>query len=40
MIHLGSEKCVTESCHLLQVKGMNIMADWGLKEAERRKVKA
>jgi metallo-beta-lactamase family protein len=28
--HLGAENCVTGSCHLLQVKGLNIMVDCGL----------
>ena len=30
IIHIGGEKCVTGSCHLLQVKGLNIMVDCGL----------
>ena len=30
IIHIGAEKCVTGSCHLLQVKGLNIMVDCGL----------
>ena len=27
--HLGAEHCVTGSCHLLQVKGLNILIDCG-----------
>ena len=30
IIHIGGEKCVTGSCHLLQVKGLNVMVDCGL----------
>jgi metallo-beta-lactamase family protein len=30
IIHIGGEKCVTGSCHLLQLKGLNIMVDCGL----------
>ncbi len=30
IIHLGGEKCVTGSCHLLQTRGLNIMVDCGL----------
>ena len=30
IIHIGAEKCVTGSCHLLQLKGLNIMVDCGL----------
>ena len=30
IIHIGGEKCVTGSCHLLQAKGLNIMVDCGL----------
>ena len=30
LIHLGAEHCVTGSCHLLQVNGLNIMVDCGL----------
>jgi metallo-beta-lactamase family protein len=30
LLHLGAEKCVTGSCHLLQVRGLNIMVDCGL----------
>jgi len=32
IIHLGAEKCVTGSCHLLQLKGLNIMVDCGLSQ--------
>jgi metallo-beta-lactamase family protein len=32
IIHIGAEKCVTGSCHLLQVKGLNIMVDCGLSQ--------
>jgi len=30
LTHLGAEHCVTGSCHLLQLKGLNIMVDCGL----------
>lgn len=30
IIHLGGEKTVTGSCHLLQVNGLNILVDCGL----------
>jgi metallo-beta-lactamase family protein len=30
IIHLGGEKCVTGSCHLLQVQGINILVDCGM----------
>ena len=30
IIHIGAEKCVTGSCHLLQVKDLNLMVDCGL----------
>jgi metallo-beta-lactamase family protein len=30
LIHLSAEKCVTGSCHLLHVRGLNIMVDCGL----------
>ena len=30
LIHLGGEKCVTGSCHLLQAAGLNILVDCGL----------
>ncbi len=30
IIHIGGEKCVTGSCHLLQIKGLNLMVDCGL----------
>jgi hypothetical protein len=29
VIHLGGEKCVTGSCHLFQVQGLNILVDCG-----------
>ena len=29
IIHLGAEHCVTGSCHLLQVKGANLLIDCG-----------
>ena len=29
LIHLGGENCVTGSCHLLQIKGLNIFVDCG-----------
>ena len=32
IIHIGAEKCVTGSCHLLQIKGLNIMVDCGLSQ--------
>ncbi len=32
IIHIGAEKCVTGSCHLLQAKGLNIMVDCGLSQ--------
>ena len=34
IIHIGGEKCVTGSCHLLQVKGLNIMVDCGLTQGQ------
>ena len=34
IIHIGAEKCVTGSCHLLQVKGLNIMVDCGLSQGQ------
>ncbi len=30
LIHLGGEKTVTGSCHLLRVNGVNILVDCGL----------
>jgi len=30
LLHLGAERCVTGSCHLLQMNGLNIMVDCGL----------
>jgi Cft2 family RNA processing exonuclease len=27
MIHLGGERTVTGSCHLMQVRGLNILVD-------------
>jgi metallo-beta-lactamase family protein len=30
IIHLGGEKCVTGSCHLMQVQGINILVDCGM----------
>jgi len=30
LIHLGGEKTVTGSCHLLQANGIHIMVDCGL----------
>ena len=30
LTHLGAEHCVTGSCHLLQINGLNIMVDCGL----------
>ncbi len=30
LFHLGAERCVTGSCHLLQLNGLNIMVDCGL----------
>ncbi len=30
LIHLGGENCVTGSCHLLGVSGLNILIDCGL----------
>jgi metallo-beta-lactamase family protein len=30
LLHLGAENCVTGSCHLLQVNGLNILVDCGL----------
>ena len=30
IIHLGGEKSVTGSCHLLRANGLNIMVDCGL----------
>ncbi len=30
IIHLGGEHAVTGSCHLLQIKGLNIMVDCGI----------
>jgi len=30
LTHLGAEHCVTGSCHLLQLNGLNIMVDCGL----------
>jgi len=32
LTHLGAEKTVTGSCHLLQVKGLNILVDCGLSQ--------
>jgi metallo-beta-lactamase family protein len=36
LTHLGAEKTVTGSCHLLQVKGLNILVDCGLAQGEDR----
>lgn len=30
LFHLGAERCVTGSCHLLQLNGLNILVDCGL----------
>ncbi len=30
LIHLGGEKTVTGSCHLLRVNGVNVLVDCGL----------
>lgn len=30
IVHLGAEHAVTGSCHLLQIKGLNIMVDCGI----------
>jgi metallo-beta-lactamase family protein len=30
IFHLGAEHCVTGSCHLIQVRGLNILVDCGL----------
>ncbi len=35
-IHLGGEKCVTGSCHLFQVQGMNILVDCGIAQGNDR----
>jgi len=29
LIHLGGERTVTGSCHLLQARGVNILVDCG-----------
>jgi len=34
--HLGAERAVTGSCHLLQINGMNIMVDCGMTYGEER----
>lgn len=34
IIHLGGEKTVTGSCHLLQANGLNIMVDCGLAQGD------
>jgi metallo-beta-lactamase family protein len=36
VIHLGGEKCVTGSCHLLQVQGVNILVDCGITQGKDR----
>ena len=30
IVHLGGERTVTGSCHLMQAKGLNILVDCGL----------
>jgi metallo-beta-lactamase family protein len=32
LYHLGAEDCVTGSCHLMQVRGLNILVDCGLSQ--------
>ena len=32
LTHLGAENCVTGSCHLLQVNGLNVLVDCGLSQ--------
>ena len=32
LFHIGAEHCVTGSCHLLQLNGLNIMVDCGLSQ--------
>ncbi len=34
LTHLGAEKTVTGSCHLLQIKGLNILVDCGLAQGK------
>jgi len=34
--HLGGETCVTGSCHLLQVQGVNILVDCGITQGHDR----
>jgi len=34
--HLGGEKCVTGSCHLLQIQGVNIIVDCGITQGKDR----
>ena len=36
LIHLGGEKTVTGSCHLLRVNGVNILVDCGLAQGGER----
>jgi len=36
VIHLGGERCVTGSCHLLQVQGVNILVDCGITQGNDR----
>jgi len=36
IFHLGAESCVTGSCHLLQVGGLNILIDCGLAQGRDR----
>ncbi|KJS28599.1 MAG: metallo-beta-lactamase [Desulfatitalea sp. BRH_c12] len=36
IIHLGGETCVTGSCHLLQVQGLNILVDCGITQGNDR----
>ncbi len=36
VVHLGGETCVTGSCHLMQVQGINILVDCGMTQGNDR----
>lgn len=38
VVHLGGEKCVTGSCHFMQLQGVNILVDCGMTQGEDRGV--
>ena len=38
VVHLGGEKCVTGSCHFMQLQGVNILVDCGMTQGDDRGV--